>query len=61
VDESTEPVAPLNVGGWSGGGTDPRLGWLGWREIQRAVRPVAVVLVGEDAERTFGVAPVHDQ
>jgi hypothetical protein len=34
---------------------------LGWCEIQRAMRPMSVVVLDEDAEHAFEVAAVHDQ
>jgi hypothetical protein len=40
---------------------ESRLGRRGWSEIERAVRPMGVVVVGEDAEYTLEVASVHDQ
>jgi hypothetical protein len=61
VDEAAESGASLDGGGWGEDGTDPRLGRFGWCEIERAVRPVGVVMVDEDAEYTFEVAAVEDQ
>jgi hypothetical protein len=61
VEESAEAVATL----------DARWGWRYpehvhrgrcWgRQVQRAVRPVGVVVVDEDAENALEMAPVHDQ
>ena len=39
VDEAAESVASLDRGGWFAHGTDVLLGRLGWREIQRTMRP----------------------
>ena len=61
MDEVAESDAPLDRGGWWAHDTNPLLGRLGWCEIQRAVRPVRVVVVDEDSKHTLEVAPVHDQ
>ena len=61
MDEAAEPVAVFDGGGWRAQGAEPPRGWLRWSEFQRAVRPVAVVVVDEDTEHAFEVAAVHDQ
>ena len=61
MDESAESVAALDGGGWWAHGTEPPLGRVRRSEIQRAVRPVGVVVVDEDAEHALEVAAVHDQ
>jgi hypothetical protein len=58
VDEAAEAVAARDLaGGW-------HRRWLsrvGWLELERAVRPVDVVVVDVDAQDTVEVAAVEDQ
>jgi hypothetical protein len=61
VDEPAEPVASLDADGSRAQGVEPVAGRLRRCKVQRAVRPVAVVVVDEDAEHTFEVAAVQDQ
>src|SRR5664280_2781976 len=61
VDEAAEPVVSADRGrsrgfecsGWRAG--------FGWREAERAVRPMAVVVVNELAEDVLQVPAVGDQ
>jgi hypothetical protein len=60
VDESAEPVSALDRSRrWV---RDPELsgGLIGRLEVERAVRPMAGVVVGKHAEHTLEVASVHD-
>jgi hypothetical protein len=58
VNEVAELVVPLDGGGWTAHDTKLLLGRLGRCEIQRAVRPMGVVVADEDAEHALEVAPV---
>jgi hypothetical protein len=63
VYEAAQSIAPLDRGGrrWAAHGVDFLLRQLGWYEILRAMRPMHVVVIDEDAEHAFEVAAVHDQ
>jgi hypothetical protein len=59
VDQSAKPISTLDMG-WSRQ-RDKAERWLMriWRrEVERAVRPVAVVVVDEYAKHALGVPPV---
>ncbi len=60
VDESAEAVATVDGGGWCVRDAGLLLGRVRRREVQRAVRPMGVVVIGEDTEDTLEVALVHD-
>jgi hypothetical protein len=62
VDQPTEPISTLDVV-WSRR-PDRSEGWLpgiGRYEVERAVRPVAVVVVDEDAKHVLKVPSVEDE
>jgi hypothetical protein len=61
VDESSEPVAAFHGG--RGGADDAELATrcCRRRQMERAVRPVRVVVVGEHLEDALEVAKVHDE
>jgi hypothetical protein len=61
VDEAAEPVAALDGGGSRAQGLEPASGRLRRSEVQRAVRPMAVVVADEDVEHAFEVDAVQDQ
>jgi hypothetical protein len=62
VDQSAEVISTFDVI-WSRR-TDRPEHWLmriGRRQVERAVRPVAVVVVNEDTKHALEVAAVEDQ
>jgi hypothetical protein len=61
VDEAAEPVAAFYFDDSFGQGGESLRGRARRSEGQRAVRPVAVVVVDENAEYAFEVAAVRDQ
>jgi hypothetical protein len=61
VEESAEAVAALDEGRRRVHDLQIRNRRIGWFEVERAVRPVAVVVAGEDAEHAREVAPIHYQ
>lgn len=60
VDESAEAVATLDAGWEWTFDAALRCGRVWRHKVERAVRPVAVVVVNEDAEHALEVAPVQD-
>jgi hypothetical protein len=60
VDEAAEPVAAFYFDGSLGQGAESLRRRVRRSEGQRAVRPVTVVVVDEDAEYAFEVAAVRD-
>jgi hypothetical protein len=58
VDEAAEAVVTLDLArGWENG-----LGSLvRWPQVERAVRPLTIVVVGVDAKDVLEIAPVQDQ
>src|SRR6266516_5881350 len=59
MDESSDAVAPFQLGGRFGDGAKLRSLLCGWGQAERAARPVRVVVVDEDAEYALKVASVH--
>jgi hypothetical protein len=62
VNQPTEPISTLDLV-WSRR-PDRSEGWLpgiGRYEVERAVRPVAVVVVDEDAKHVLKVPSVEDE
>jgi hypothetical protein len=58
VDEAAEAVMALDR---AGGGCRPWLVRLQWLELERAMRPLRVVVLDEDAQDALEVAAVEDQ
>jgi hypothetical protein len=50
VDEAAEPVVSTGRCGWRGCEGSPRVPGFGWREAQRAVWPMGVVVLDELAQ-----------
>jgi hypothetical protein len=62
VDQSIEPMSTLDmVRSWRADRSERGLLRIGRREVKRAVRPAAVVVVDEDAKRAFEVPSVEDE
>jgi hypothetical protein len=62
VDQSAEPISTLDMA-WSRRPDRSKSGLLriGRSEVERAVRPVAVVVLDEDAQHVLEVPPVDDE
>ena len=60
VDESAEAIAALDAGRGRWDREQVRRGRR-WPQAQRAVGPVRVVVIEEDAENMLEMAPVYDQ
>ena len=58
VDEAAEAVMALDR---AGGGCRRRLLRLRWLELERAMRPLRVVVLDEDTQDALEVAAVEDQ
>ena len=61
VDESSEPVAPFQGGRGAADDVELATPCCRWRQMERAVRPVRVVVVSEHAEDALEMAKVDDQ